>query len=255
MNRTALLLAAAFFSCSSPPSATSAPSTTALPLKAQTPESAARAYLDANARTYGLTPSALRLVHLHDTGRGGIVVTFRAQQQGVDIIERDVKVLLRRDLSPVTLMTRPVPRSSRLPFVLSEDDAVALAMKALPGSTMLRRPIRTWRVLFPTNEFLVPAFKVELLRTEDSYSVIVDAFAARVLRVTNLTANANVTYRVFADATGNKTPWDAPIADTTPNTGTPGGTQPAFVAPQLVTSPACLVPEIVFTRPDEQLGA
>ncbi len=234
MNRTALLLAAAFFSCSSPPSA-SAPSTTALPLKVQTPESAACAYLDANARSHGLTPSALRMVHLHDTGRGGIIVTFRARQQGVDVIERDVKVLLKRDLSPVTLMTRPTPKSSHLPFVLSEDDAVALAMKALPGSTMLRRPVRTWRVLFPTDEFLVPAFKVELLRTEDSYSVIVDAFAARVLRVTSLTENANFNYRVFADAAGNKTPWDAPIADTTPNTGAPGAQQPSFVTPQLVT--------------------
>ena len=100
MKQTSVALVALLAACSSPPRATEL-SATAAPLKAKTPEAAARAYLDEKAREYGLTPSTLRLVHVHDTGRGGLIAVFRAQQQGVDLVERDVKVLLKRDLTPI----------------------------------------------------------------------------------------------------------------------------------------------------------
>lgn len=235
MIRTFLVLAALSSACAAPPEVTP-PVAASTPLKSATPESAARAYLATKARELALTPETLRLVHVHDTGRGGIVVIFRAQQQGVDLVERDVKVLLTRALTPLTLVTRPTPPGTHLPFVLSEADAVALAMKQLPGSAPLRRPARAWRVYFPTAERLVPAFKVELLRDDDAFAFIVDAFAARVLRATSLTSDAAFTYRTYADATGSKTPWDGPIADFTPHpTGLPDGSRPAFATPSLIT--------------------
>ena len=68
MKQTSVALVALLAACSSPPRATE-PSATAAPLKAKTPEAAARAYLDEKAREYGLTPSTLRWAASTPTSR------------------------------------------------------------------------------------------------------------------------------------------------------------------------------------------
>jgi MYXO-CTERM domain-containing protein len=74
------------------------------------PESAARWYLDAYIHRYGLTPAALdnaEVAHVHDTGRGGIIVAFRQKIGGVEVFRSDVKVLMARNLELVALAGSP----------------------------------------------------------------------------------------------------------------------------------------------------
>ncbi len=57
-----------------------------LPALGSTPESAARFHLMSHADRYGLTPAALstaELKEVHDTGRGGILVSFTQRVAGV----------------------------------------------------------------------------------------------------------------------------------------------------------------------------
>ena len=70
------------------------------------PEDAARAHLAAHADLYGLSQAALdaaRVVHVHDLGRGGIIVVLRQEIDGVPLLAHEAKVLLRRDRSLVAL--------------------------------------------------------------------------------------------------------------------------------------------------------
>ena len=56
-------------------------------------------HLAAHARRWGLTPASLgtaRAVLVHDTGRGGVVVVFRQELDGVELIRADMKVLMAR---------------------------------------------------------------------------------------------------------------------------------------------------------------
>jgi MYXO-CTERM domain-containing protein len=240
------------------------------------PEHAALGHLRAHAALYGLSPSALaaaRVVQVHDTGRGGIIVVFRQEVAGVPVSGHDAKVLMRRDLSLVaitgTLRPDAVPTSKRAPFALQYADAVARGLSDLygatfppsgltptsktpkgeyreldlAGSSQLRfdRPARAKKILFAVDGALAPAYYVELFSQKrggewDAYAYVVDARDGRLVQRRNLTAHADVTYRVHADATGDKRPLDGPVADFTPHpTGVPDGSYPAFIAPSLVT--------------------
>ena len=130
----------------------------ALTLSATTPpEDAARAHLAAHAELYGLSKVALdtaRVVHVHDTGRGGIIVVLRQEIDGVPLFAHDAKVLLRRDrslvaltggLHPLAIQSAKVARTFALPHAgavaraLSDLHALsvpssALVPQALPGA-------------------------------------------------------------------------------------------------------------------------
>ncbi len=215
------------------------------------------------------------VVQVHDTGRGGIIVVFRQRLDGSIVAASDAKVLMRRDLSLVAITgaLRPDAVSShrRAPFTLTPEDAVAGALSDLYGKPLaasllqparqpskdeyrqlelvanaaqtLRfdRPARVRKIYFGFAGVLAPAYYVEVFSSEpgadwDAYAYVVDARDGRLLRRRNLTAHADVTYRVHADPTGDKRPLDGPVADFTPHpTGIPDGSYPAFVAPSLVT--------------------
>ncbi|XYH92769.1 M36 family metallopeptidase [Sorangium sp. So ce1128] len=71
-----------------------------------TAESAARWYVQRYARLYNLPQAALDTAvvrHVHDTGRGGIVVTLGQDVDGVPVFRSELKVLMKRDLALVAL--------------------------------------------------------------------------------------------------------------------------------------------------------
>ncbi|WP_438031442.1 M36 family metallopeptidase [Sorangium sp. So ce204] len=71
-----------------------------------TPEAAARWYVQRYARLYGLPQAALDTAvvrHIHDTGRGGIVVTLGQDVDGIPVFRSGLKVLMKRDLGLVAL--------------------------------------------------------------------------------------------------------------------------------------------------------
>ncbi|QSQ13473.1 M36 family metallopeptidase [Myxococcus landrumensis] len=71
-----------------------------------TPRAAANAYLRQQAELYGLSPADLETVyvhHVHDLGRGGIIVRFRQRVAGLEVVHSELKMLLSRDLALVAL--------------------------------------------------------------------------------------------------------------------------------------------------------
>ncbi|WP_395814185.1 myxosortase-dependent M36 family metallopeptidase [Archangium minus] len=119
----------------------------------------------------------------------------------------------------------------------------SLASYARPLAEELVIPARAKQVLFSLPNALVPAYYVELNtgrpdgKDSDYYSYVVSAVDGRLLMRTNLTADAEYSYRVFADSTPPYTPHDGPSgSNATPHpTGTPGTFAPSFVPPALVT--------------------
>ncbi len=235
---------------------------------------AALAHVRARAGTYGLTDAALATVsvaHVHDTGRGGILVVLRQELDGVPVVGSDAKVLLRRDLSLVAISgalrgdavegpaaTFPLPHAGAVARALSDLYATTIPSSVLApssdatrggyrrfdaASTVLRfdQPARARRVHFPMGRSLVPAYYAEVFSSLDgaswdAYAYVIDAHTGAVLQRRNLTAHAAFSYRVFADASGDLRPLDGPIADFTPHpTGVPDESYPAFIAPTLVT--------------------
>ncbi|WP_324290042.1 myxosortase-dependent M36 family metallopeptidase [Pyxidicoccus sp. MSG2] len=118
-----------------------------------------------------------------------------------------------------------------------------LATYARPLAEGLIIPARSKQVYFSLPNAVVPAYYVELntgrpdSKDSDYYSYVISAVDGRILLRNNLTADAEFSYRVFADSTPPFTPHDGPAGNNaTPHpTGTPDGFRPAYVAPSLVT--------------------
>ena len=76
-----------------------APQTQVVPASYLGSEQIARAYVELTAKTYGLSRAALSsayVKHTHDTGRGGIIVTFGQRIDGVEVFQTEMKVLMNR---------------------------------------------------------------------------------------------------------------------------------------------------------------
>ncbi|QRK11910.1 myxosortase-dependent M36 family metallopeptidase [Archangium violaceum] len=134
----------------------------------------------------------------------------------------------------------------------------SLASYARPLAEELVIPARAKQVLFSLPNALVPAYYVELntgspdAKDSDYYSYVVSAVDGRLLMRNNLTADAEFSYRVFADSTPPYTPHDGPSGtNATPHpTGTPDGFLPSFVPPALVT-----LQNVPFSQNDPWLPA
>src|SRR6185369_3667730 len=73
-------------------------------------EAAAHWYVGAYAHRWNLPETIvdnLELGHVHDTGRGGIIVTFRQRIAGVEVFQGELKVLMARNLELVALSGTP----------------------------------------------------------------------------------------------------------------------------------------------------
>ncbi len=116
------------------------------------PERRARAYLEQNARTYGLSRAALRTAHVkhvHDTGRGGVIVTFGQRVAKVDVFETEIKILLDRAGDLVAIggnlhaSATGGNKDGRQTFEIDAPEAIAGAFDDLYGVTITPRTSAT----------------------------------------------------------------------------------------------------------------
>jgi MYXO-CTERM domain-containing protein len=225
-----------------------------------TPEAAARAHVEDHASLWRLGREALaaaRVVRVHDTGRGGVLVVMRQEVGGVPVFHQELKVLMRRDGSLVALggslhpgavpatkgrrVSRTGEDAARIAIAdrygidaalaPSKDGtrgvyrAFALVAPATGAASGLRlsSPLRMREVLFPLPDSLVPGYYVELDGATEPgapaamVGYVVSAVDGAVLYRASLTAHEAFTYRVWADAAGDHRPLDGPIEDYTPH--------------------------------------
>jgi MYXO-CTERM domain-containing protein len=239
------------------------------------PAQAALAHMRQFAAAYDLSTSALRTAtpaHVHDLGRGAVVVTLRQEVAGVEVFHSDARVVMKQSLELVAISgaLHPAALSGMVPkFSVSPEDALLFALEDLTGDVVgntalsalgdsgrytrfglaqtatgltFSDPARVKFVLFPVGRKLVPSFFVELYvghaTSVDSqyYRYIVSAADGSLLYRENLTASDSYDYRVWADTTAPFTPFDGPQEDYTPHpTGNPSSQQPTFVAPNLIS--------------------
>lgn len=174
-----------------------------LPAGLTDPRVAARIHLDKLAPLYDLPASALAATvvkNVHDTGRGGIIVSLGQEVDGVEIFRERLNLLLQRNLDLVaaggslhrgaSVQTKGAANR----WLVSRDKAIAKALGDLYGmpvsSSMLAevgnapggytryqlspalpsqaalyrfdRPARIKKVFFPMPDALVPGYYVEL---------------------------------------------------------------------------------------------
>jgi len=166
------------------------------------PERAARAYLETLAPRYRLPRQALDaavVTQVSDAGESGVIVVLRQKIGDVEVVERDAKVLLDKNLSlvaiggalhPSAFASSKVARFALRPeeatarafdklfpttrastprrFILDKarangEDAFVLANAAATDDVRLLRPVRAKKVYFPSGQHLVPAYAVEIL--------------------------------------------------------------------------------------------
>ncbi|MCU0685061.1 MAG: M36 family metallopeptidase [Polyangiaceae bacterium] len=97
-----------------------------------TSERAAEAYLARYASLYGASAAdvaSARVQAVHDTGRGGIVVTVRQHVGDVEIYQSDVKLLLRRDQSLLAIAGTPLPSASYASALKKRGDGFRLGQE------------------------------------------------------------------------------------------------------------------------------
>ncbi|MDC0715918.1 M36 family metallopeptidase [Nannocystis bainbridge] len=240
------------------------------------PEQAARHHLERLRHVYAAPRAALadvRLVHVHDTGRGGIVVILRPTVAGVDVLHGDIKILLGRDLGLRAIGGSPHPAavaSSARAAAVSAPESVTAALRDLfgvyvpadrwvatraadaagrvpytlakaPAGLTLSRPARVRPVYFPVGGSLVPAHRVEVQAATaggqpEAFLYVIAADDGRVLERQDAKQRDAYAYRVWADDDGDHRPLDGPMEDYTPHPlGEPTGAPMIGPAPVLVT--------------------
>jgi hypothetical protein len=240
--------------------------------------SVARDALAAHAARWGASPTAaqsLEVAHVHDLGRGGVVVTFRQVMAGIGVFHGDVKVLLDRanDLVAIGGGLHPaVGATSKWgAFAKTDREALALALQdlyALPilasdfsaakssrggyahyviakspsleqAKISLGQDARVKPVWFALPDRLVPAYFVEVLAQQGSAPS--DAYAFVVAADDGrMLYREHLTHDAAFDyrvfVDGTGKPLDGPIADFSPHpTGVPDGSYPAFAASTLLS--------------------
>src|SRR5262249_38190530 len=219
------------------------------------PEQAARDLLARLAPYYALDEDDVRrapLRNIHDTGRGGIIVSLRQEVDGIEVFGDEVKSLLARDLQPIAI-SGSIPgkadqgRPGARAFRLGAAEAIGLALDDFVGSTVSRdaiqsvgpapggyethelraqavdgvhslQPIRSKRVFFHLPGRLVPGYYVELMGEADAVAYVVSASDGSLLFRHSLMESDAFSYRVWADNTPLHAPWDGPQgSDATPH--------------------------------------
>lgn len=251
---------------------TAAPSRTDATAARPTPEGAARQHLSRVAGFYRLQPSdvsAASLRAIHDIGTGGIIATFQQQVDDIPVFRDEVKVLMGRDLSLISV-SGYLPSQSLLAgasartFALTPEAAVATAFSdfagrptgaaalraELPGEggyqaidlsaalTGLEEgvqpgsPARVRKTWFHTPDALVPAYYVEFMAPDQAYSYVVDANSGELLFRHDIMSFDIYNYRVWAEPGAVGRPYDGPQGTSaSPHpTGLPDYFAPPFVA-------------------------
>lgn len=199
-------------------------------------------------RTDDVSEAPVRYVH--DTGRGGIIVAFTQQVDGIPVFRDEVKVLMDREhgligVSGYIPSRSLVQRAAQggLSFALSPDEAIATAyadfaqlgaapqglqprgtaeggyeLHELPGTALseveegLRPggPVRVRRTLFHQPDALVPAYQLEIMAPERAYMYVIDANTGALLFRHDIMVHEAFSYRVWAEPTAPGRPYDGP---------------------------------------------
>jgi len=235
------------------------------------PEQAARDHLTRLAPWYRLDPidvRGARLRDVHDTGQGGIIVSLSQVIDGIEVFRDEVKILMDRDHELLAVSGYVPGRAvagppARREFTLSAPQAIARALADFSetgASPVVRptgsasggyevfavdgkagrhdvEPIRAKRVLFQLSDELVPGWYVEVVAEDDAASYVVSARDGALLFRHGLMAAETYTYRVWADDTGLRAPFDGPqgTAQSPHPAGLPNFHTPSFVPPVLVS--------------------
>jgi large repetitive protein len=227
------------------------------------PRRAARRHLERLAPVYRLAGSdvdSAKVASVHDTGRGGIIVTLRQTVGGVPVYREEANVLMTRDLGLVGVSGYLAPVDSLVaPFTLDARDAVASAAGDLLGRAVAPDTLevtghngpyvvfdaealsaaRATRVMYRLPGGLEPAYYVEVhARAGDQhFAYVVGAGDGRILSRQNLETHAAFGYRVWADTGAPHLPLDGPHAGVGfPHpTGVLDAFEPPFAGPSLVS--------------------
>ena len=231
-----------------------------------TAELAARDFLARVAPFYALDDDDVESAvvrDVHDTGRGGIIVSLRREVDGVEVFRDEMKILLGRDLTPLAVAGSIPGRAEAGPaearaFRLDAVGAIGFALDDFEGAASNGRgavrhvadapggyatyvgpaglgTIRARRVLFHLPGALVPGWYVELLGESEAIAYVVSAVDGTLLFRHGLTEADAYSYRVWADTTALRAPLDGPqgSAPTPHPAGWPNGWLPSFVPPVL----------------------
>ena len=245
--------------------------TTAAPLRSMA--EAARTHLGRVAPFYRLDGTDVQeatLSRVHDTGRGAVIATLTQVIDGVEVFRDAMNVMMDRRGGLVAvsgyLPSRTVlGHGAARAFRLSGAEATARALedftglavgaglvRSIPGARggyqtfelatgisglVLSQPLRAKQVWFHLPQSLMPAYYVEVLGDENSYSYVIAAEDGEVLFRHDLVVSDSYAYRVWADPASPYIPWEGPqgTAPSPHPTGVPDLYNPPFVAPNLVT--------------------
>jgi hypothetical protein len=242
-------------------------------------QAAARDHVAALASLWGAQASAAPLVETgtQQLRNGATVVLFEQQVNGVLVNQGDLRVLMHADQSLAavsgTLVADAVKPSfvssaraavdhaldqlygsSRSPLVLTEageangwttvaiaDDPELGASEARARKELARvdgKMIETWHVELTGNTHARAARDPGATELAAHSYLIADATGAVVSDVDLIKHDAFV-YRVYADTTGNRRPFDGPLQSFAPHpTGVPDGSRPSLIPSSLVAMDA-----------------
>ena len=241
------------------------------------PEVAARTYLARHAASYGLSQQVVGDAVIHDVHPmqgGASIVSFRQAVAGIEVygVRQSVAMTADRELVAISGALHP-GKLGWNKFDLSEGQALAYALSDRFAAVFdessfeavgLRNGYSEYnfaaasraagarfvdnaavkKVYMPNGGALEAAYFVEFIaRTEDSgdndgWRYILSAKDGSVLERTSITHSDAFNYRVFADTTGMKAPFDGPQTDYSPHrTGSQDGSKPnpLYAQPAMVS--------------------
>ncbi len=206
---------------------------------------AARAFVEDATPIWGVAhPADLGVDGVHRLRGGATLVALRQEVGGVPVWGGRISVLTDAAGDLLAIGGTRVARGDGVKgaFALDARAATAIAVADRFPADAALGPSQAKRALLPEADQLRATWMVEAYGAPAGstdahlWRVFVDAGSGAVIRRDDLTVDAAFTYRVFADADAAGRPLDGPQQSYLPHpTGTPDGTQPAFVAPSLVT--------------------
>lgn len=200
---------------------------------------------------------------------GGTIVRLRQLVDGLPIDDGELHVFVREDGGLVGVSGSMVDANAvRVAPKFLDDDAAAIArairanykvafdahvlvplkkrtdaMRILAGrsGSIMVAAANATQVWSRVGNGLVAAWSIDVdaslvkSTTGAGFHMVLAAADGRVLAHHSIVANDAFDYRVFAETTGEKHPFDGPTVDPTPNIAGVSAPYPAFVAPNLVS--------------------
>lgn len=211
-----------------------------------------RLLLDANNALVAI--SGTLSPHVSTTGSSPRSATPRYQLSAAQAVARAYQDLTGAPLEPLLLQQK-----SRLTGDADPYAHYQMASYARPLAEPLVIPARAKPVYYPLPQGLVPAYYVEVnvasetQTRSDYYSYVVSAVDGQLLMRHNLSADAEFSYRVWAETSPPHTPLDGPTGGIlTPH---PTGVPDTVTPPPFVTPPLLTLQSAPFSRNDAWLAS